>query len=547
MRAALDPRTLALMSATSGGPHVRRPRRASAVAVVVTAVAVLLIMVPGAARAAIAGDLDPTFSNDGKAVLSPVNAVPGGVLVQPDGRIVLAGSTAREEAGVWRLNADGTPDRSFDADGAAVADFGGGVYASSAALQRDGRILVAGVGGELARFDGDGSLDETFDPGGPEGDGKKVIQTGVAAVVVQRDGNIALAGAHRTTTASDFTITRLRPDGSLDGTDFALADFGGEDHPGAAAAGPDGTIVVVGTSTPAGGSAGVIAVARYASDGSLDKTFAQTGKTTLGPGDATAVLVQPDGRILVVSRSDLGDPFITRLTSDGRRDVTFGDGGTAAGGFAGEPAATEIAAALRPDGTIFVAGSEVYGAALAVGRLSPGGALDTGFGSGGSTSFAFGLASVGAAAALQPDGKLVVAGATLVGIGANLGVARLLGDPPALPDGSEDPGPGKQPPTARCAGRRATIVGSSGRDTLRGTSRADVIAALGGSDRVLARGGNDLVCGGPGNDKLRGGGGRDRLRGQRGRDRLNGGAGRDRCAGDSGRDRAKGCERRSSL
>jgi uncharacterized delta-60 repeat protein len=538
MRPLFDHRFLTLMRATPIAPPLCSPRRAAAVAATVIAVAAMLIIAPVFARAA-AGDLDPTFSHDGKAILSQVNAVPGGVLVQPDGRIVLAGSTAREEAGVWRLNPDGTPDRGFDGDGAAVVDFDEGVYASAAALQPDGRILVAGGDGEIARFDGDGSLDETFDPGGPEGDGKKVIETGIGAVVVQRDGKIALPGAYPVAgAASDFTIVRLRPDGSLDGTDFERADFGGEDHPGAATQGPDGTIVVVGTSIAGGAIARVIAVARYNSDGRLDKTFAQTGKTTLGPGSPTSVLVQPDGRILVVSRSALGDPFITRLTSDGRRDLTFGDAGTAAGGFAGEPAATDIAAALRPDGTIFVAGSEVYGAALAVGRLSPGGALDTGFGSGGSTSIAFGLASVGAAAALQPDGKLVVAGATQVGIGVNLAVARLLGDPPALPDGSKDPGPGQQPLTPRCAGRRATIVGTGGRDTLRGTRRADVIAAVGGDDRVLARGGNDLVCGGAGNDRLSGGPGRDR---------LVGGAGRDRCAGDAGRDRARQCERRRSL
>jgi Tol biopolymer transport system component len=72
----------------------------------------------------------------------------------------------------------------------------------------------------------------------------------------------------------------------------------------------------------------------------------------------------------------------------------------------------------------------------------------------------------------------------------------------------------------RCAGRRATIVGTRGRDRLRGTRRADVIVALGGHDRVRAGRGRDLVCGGRGNDRLFGGPGRDRLIGGPGRDRT---------------------------
>jgi subtilisin-like proprotein convertase family protein len=79
-----------------------------------------------------------------------------------------------------------------------------------------------------------------------------------------------------------------------------------------------------------------------------------------------------------------------------------------------------------------------------------------------------------------------------------------------------------------CAGRRATIVGTTGRDVLRGSRRADVIAALGGRDRVDGLRGNDVVCGGAGPDRLIGGRGRDLLIGGRGRDTCLGGPGRDR-------------------
>ncbi len=98
----------------------------------------------------------------------------------------------------------------------------------------------------------------------------------------------------------------------------------------------------------------------------------------------------------------------------------------------------------------------------------------------------------------------------------------------------------------RCAGRPATIVGTSGRDSIRGTRRADVIVALAGNDAVKGGGGNDLVCAGGGNDRVAGDAGRDRLDGGAGKDRLAGGTGRDTCLGGKGRDRAR-CERTNSV
>jgi RTX calcium-binding nonapeptide repeat (4 copies) len=91
--------------------------------------------------------------------------------------------------------------------------------------------------------------------------------------------------------------------------------------------------------------------------------------------------------------------------------------------------------------------------------------------------------------------------------------------------------------TFRCAGRKATIVGSPAKDLLRGTKRRDVIAALGGKDVVRGLGGNDVICGGPGNDKLFGGPGKDRILGQGGKDRLFGGPGKDKLRGGPGRDK----------
>ncbi|MDQ4065253.1 MAG: hypothetical protein M3161_04330 [Actinomycetota bacterium] len=89
---------------------------------------------------------------------------------------------------------------------------------------------------------------------------------------------------------------------------------------------------------------------------------------------------------------------------------------------------------------------------------------------------------------------------------------------------------------ARCFGRRATIVGTSGADRLRGTAGRDVIVAKGGRDDIAARGGNDLVCAGGGHDHVRLGGGNDRATGGGKGDEITGGRGSDRIFLEGGSD-----------
>jgi hypothetical protein len=165
------------------------------------------------------------------------------------------------------------------------------------------------------------------------------------------------------------------------------------------------------------------------------------------------------------------------------------------------------AAVLQGDGKVVVAG--IARLAFGLVRLQPGGTLDSTFGDGGVRTVAFPGGPSGALGlALQPDGGLVAAGA--VGGGStDIAIARVLGGsgPGGAGPGAGAAAGGRAP---RCAGKAATIVGTSGRDRLRGTRRADVIVGLGGNDAVTALGGNDLVCGGPGRDLLKGGPGKDR-------------------------------------
>jgi uncharacterized delta-60 repeat protein len=537
----------------------------------ITALTLATLALSSGVALAAAGDLDPTFDGDGKRVL-PFYGYPKEVLVQPDGKIVVvAWDPTGSDFVMWRLHPGGSLDDTFDGDGTAIADFGGQDRAGAAALQPDGKIVVAGSTNvssfadmAVARFDTDGSLDETFAPGGGDGDGKEIItgssQTSVAKVVIQPDGGIALAGS-ASSGDWNFSITRLKPGGSPDGTAFEPADFGGRDLVASAALAPDGGIVVAGSTDGPGDQD--VAVARYRPGGSLDKTLAGTGKTTFGSeawDEPTAVVVQPDGKIVVAGFAGDGDPrtVATRLDHSGTLDASFGAAGTATADFVGKDGAA--AAALQPDGKILLAGWTSADYLVAAARLDSTGALDAGFGTGGKTTFGFGEPTAAVtAAALQPDGKLLVAGAIAQDMLPKIALARLQADPPPGADVVDDPvvgpvggGPdggeaGEPAPVRRCAGKRATIVGTARGETLRGTAGADVIVALAGNDRVLGRGARDVVCGGAGNDRLNGGRGRDALSGGAGRDSLIGGPAKDRCTGGRGRDRATSCETSRTL
>ncbi|MDQ3042729.1 MAG: hypothetical protein M3R11_10195, partial [Acidobacteriota bacterium] len=117
------------------------------------------------------GDLDPTFDADGKVLTNiGAGAVTGrGMVIQPDGKIVVAGATDLNNPGsdfvVTRYNTDGTLDATFDGDGKVTTDFNNKSDAAFAvALQSDGRIVVVGVSGTtnsdkdfaIARYNTDG-------------------------------------------------------------------------------------------------------------------------------------------------------------------------------------------------------------------------------------------------------------------------------------------------------------------------------------------------------------------------------------------------------
>jgi uncharacterized delta-60 repeat protein len=513
-----------------------------------------LALLPAVALAA-PGDLDGSFGGDGIVALDWGGVdFATGVAVQPDGRIVVPGSGgAGENFIVARVGPDGSPDPSFSGNGFADFPLGAGLdEADDVARQVDGKIVAAGFTADAAdvskgavmRLNSDGSPDGFFGTGGLATIDAGGTTNVVTKLLIQPDGKIVAAGYGGP--GSDGVVTRLNPDGlpdsSFDGDGRATFDFGGSDYIDAIARQPDGKLVVLGW-TAAGG----MWLVRLNVDGSPDASFDGDGRKPLEPatGDfGYDVLVQPDGKLVLIG-GGVGSGFlVSRLTPDGSFDEGFADreGITAINFGASDSDFPNGGAVLQANGKIVVAGYSKTGTSsqIVVARLQPGGELDTTFSSNGQQTLP-GTTAWGVA--LQPDSRIVVAGDN----GADALIARLQGDSVQAGGGPAGGGPGGGGPggggitqVPRCAGKRATIVGSPRSDRLKGTRRADVIVALGGNDRIAAGRGNDLICGGNGNDSIDGGLGNDRLYGQNGKDKLGGGSGKDALSGGDGKDKLSG-------
>jgi uncharacterized delta-60 repeat protein len=255
------------------------------------AAVVLAAALPTAAVAA-AGDLDATFGSGGKVTtdLSGFNDRASAIAVQPDGKIVVAGTTnvfAPASAFlVTRYNADGSLDQGFGIGGKATAVDGGN--ASALAVQADGKIVVAGSAhGDfaLARFTTSGALDAGFGAGGQVTTDFFGRNDSAAAVAIDGNGRIVVAGIARASDLPDFALARYNSDGSLDvtfGTGGTVTTdyFGRNDGASAVAVDGSGKIVAAGFAFSGPFPSVEFALARYNPDGSRDATFGTDGRVT---------------------------------------------------------------------------------------------------------------------------------------------------------------------------------------------------------------------------------------------------------------------------
>ena len=155
--------------------------------------------------------------------------------------------------------------------------------------------------------------------------------------------------------------------------------------------------------------------AGLAAPGDLDQSFGAGGVATtpVGGGGAFAVALQSDGKIVAAGSGFFSTRFaVVRYLPTGLLDPTFGSGGFILALPPGAASGVARSVAVQPDGRIVVAGEvtdATAAAALGVVRLLPDGQPDATFGGAGGVVTGTGVAG-GRALALQPDGRIVVAG-----------------------------------------------------------------------------------------------------------------------------------------
>lgn len=333
--------------------------------------------------------------------------------------------------------------------------FGRNDVALDLAIQPDGKIVAVGQTENrsqdfaLARYNPDGSLDSTFGSGGKVVTDFSGSFDGAQAVALQTDGKIIAAGfATAFGTGSDFALARYNLDGSLDNTfgtgGKATSDFSGDsDVIAGLAVQPDGKIVAAGGAAVGPFSARRLhfALARYNSDGSLDPAFGTGGKLTADFGtfvsnfslsdEASDVALQRDGKIVAAGPvfTDKGVSFVVaRFNADGSSDTNFGSGGKVRTDFANNSFAKALA--IQADNRILVAGSTFDPEAdfdFALVRYTTNGSLDPSFGTEGKRTTDFGGRDELKAITLQADGKILVAGRSQTD-GVDIALARYNND-----------------------------------------------------------------------------------------------------------------------
>lgn len=296
---------------------------------------------------------------------------------------------------------------------------------NSVIIQPDGKILAAGYSNNpnnvftLVRYTPTGQLDLTFNMTG-------IVTTAVGnrsniyAVTLQPDQKIVVAGVSE---IKYFALARYDPDGKLDptfnGTGIVTTSLGIDPSTTKAITiQPDGPLVVAGIQQT--GSDHYLALAHYQNNGALDPDFYGTGLITtpldIPPNSVgTQVVFQPDDKVLVAGYT-YEMMFITRYTPEGNLDTTFNGTGLVTTTVSGSNLHQVMDIALQPDGKIIIAGAANQGGSTfldtMVARYNPDGSLDSTFKGTGIITTPLGSRDDGSfGVTVQPNGKIISGGA----------------------------------------------------------------------------------------------------------------------------------------
>ncbi|MFN0175911.1 MAG: T9SS type A sorting domain-containing protein [Saprospiraceae bacterium] len=246
---------------------------------------------------------------------------------------------------IARYLTNGALDNTFGTNGKTIKNFGSTDFGLAMALRPNGKILVAGrayngINSDFAlvQLNSDGTFDNSFGTIGAVKSNLFDEQESANAIAIQPDGKIVAVGDRYANTGSIFAAARFNADGSLDntfGTDGKVSTALGteSDVAYAVAIQADGRIVVAGQSNLSPGSR--FALVRYLANGNLDNSFSSDGKlitSISGLSDyAYSAAIQANGKILaggsVTGSNSNSDFAVACYLPDGNLDLTFGVNG----------------------------------------------------------------------------------------------------------------------------------------------------------------------------------------------------------------------------
>lgn len=404
------------------------------------------------------GNLDPTFNTTGIAQndVGPLELYQD-VKIQLDGKVIAVGTTYDPNYVasiiVGRLLPDGTYDSSFGTNGVFTYHLNYETGAYDSYLDKDGKLIVAGYttdngGGGMAmlllRLNTDGTLDTSFGVNGvtyydigPRED----IAYGIA---IQNDDKILICGSSVDTTTVNYdfipVVLRFSPDGAIDTTfgDNGIAKIPvlyNDNEFTTLCIQPNGKII----------AAGHIAndllwfsalIARFNTDGSLDTTYGNNGIVNKNVNNVDDeffdIQLTTNNQVLLTGFTTTQGDFVyhtlvMKYDSTGSPFNGFGSGGQVVLGTEGMNVGDALA--VQPDGKILIAGGSGQAPPdnlnWGLWRLNADGSTDNTFGENGriTTDFYNGVDEA-LGIALQTDNKIVVAGKSRNDANFNLTVVR---------------------------------------------------------------------------------------------------------------------------
>lgn len=409
-----------------------------------------------------AQSLDPSFGTNG--ILTDTE---GGfsrkVLLQPDGKIVLAGysGSGNERSFIAiRYNSDGSRDNTFGTNGKTEETFGGlDARCFDAELLNDGKIVMFGnintvIGSQVRdvvvlQLNADGSVDNTF---GTNGVVTLSILSGndfVNSALVQPDGKLVVVGRARIvdTYQDDAFVLRLNANGTPDnsfGTNGVLVFDSGSQKSEVlltVSLANDGSIIAGGTYYPGGGSPNHSLVVKVTSDGQLDTSFDTDGiyvnNFTGSDEDIYTLYVDQANNDIYASvyesTTTLMVNLLVKLSNTAQIDATYGTNGILPFGTG------TITYDIKKDatGNIFLCGNKMMDYILY--KFNSSMLPDPTFGNEGIfTADLAGSSDVALSLAFQPDDKILLGGTSVVGFSNSFSAIRIdlnatAANPPAAP------------------------------------------------------------------------------------------------------------------